>query len=262
MKPHPSHPFRPFRREPTTPVLPAWAIDKLDHPQLPEVPDVGSLSTYIQPFINASGLSLGEICQRMQHPICKTLITPKLLEESLTSYSMETWIACRLFKALEVPWDGYRLYQEEQSSRHDKALKTRWDAEYHINYYRRHGPCLHALQTTESWCATAGFADPYHLTRQVKAGATNNFNPPDVEQMAAIIRAQPETCAHPHAQVLHIIGGYLYHRFPDELHLFDAQGRILASGGITLPLPGHMMLTRPRRAHLSPRKTLRPPIAI
>lgn len=108
MKPHP---FRPFRRSPTAPALPLWLIKELDHPKLPEVRYGQFHSEYIQPFIAASSLSLDEICQRMQRPEGKTLIRPELLEKTLIDDSPETWILCRLFKALDVPWEGYRVYE-------------------------------------------------------------------------------------------------------------------------------------------------------
>lgn len=258
----PTHPFRPIRRNPPAPDLPAWVIKEMDHPKLPEVPDTRTHSAYILPFIDASGLSLDDICQRMQRPGDKTLITAKLLERNLISHSPETRILCRLFIALDVPWEGYRLYQEEQSALRDKALKTQRAAGYLLSHYRSQGPCLHALQTPESWFATAGFADPYHLTRQVRTGGKTEFHPPTAEEMAEVIATQPETCAHPHAQDLHIIGGYLYHRLPAELHVYDAKGRIIASGGITLTLPRHFMLTKPRRVHISLPKIKRPPAPI
>lgn len=256
MKPHP---FRPFRRNPTAPALPLWVIKELDHTKLPEVPNTRTHSAYILPFIDASGLSLDEICQRMQRPEGKTLITPELLEKTLISHSPETWMLCRLFKALDVPWEGYRVYEEEQNDLFFKSQETRRDAQYHLNHYRSQGPCLYALQTPESWFATAGFADPYQLTRQIRTGGKNEFHPPTAEEMAAVIATQPGICAHPHAQNLHIIGGYLYHRLPDELHVYDAQGRIIASGRITLTLPRHFMLTKPRRVCISIPKIKRPP---
>lgn len=148
----------------------------------------------------------------------------------------------------------------EQSALRDKALKTKWAAEYHLKHYRSQGPCLYSLQTPESWFATAGFADPYHLTRQIRIGGKTGFHPPTAEEMATVIATQPETCAHPHAQDLHIIGGYLYHRLPGELHVYDLEGRIIAFGDLALPLPGHLMLTKPRRVHVSIPKIQRPPI--
>lgn len=258
----PSSPFHPFRKNPPIPVLPEWVIDALDHPKLPEFHFTRTHAEYILPFIDASGLSLDEICQRMQRPGGKTPITPKLLEKALIDDYPETWILCRLFKALDVPWEGYRIYEEEQSAFRDKALKTKRRAQDLLNSYRNQGPCLYALQTPESWFATAGFADPYHLTRQVKTSRKNEFHPPTAEEMAAVIATQPETCAHPHAQDLHIIGGYLYHRLPGELHAYDLQGQIIASGDLTLPLPGHLMVTKPRRAHISIPKIQRPPIPV
>jgi hypothetical protein len=256
----PSTPFHPFRKNPPAAALPAWVIDELDHPKLPEVHFTRTHAEYVLPFIDASGLSLDEICQRMQRPGGKTFITPKLLEETLIDDSPETWILCRLFKALDVPWEGYRIYEEEQSALRDKAIKAKLSAQDLLNRYRRAGPCLHALQTPESWFATVGFADPYHLTRQLKTGGKTGFHPPTAEEMATVIATQPETCAHPHAQDLHLIGGYLYHRLPDELHIYNLQGRIIASGDLTLPLPGHLMLTKPRRVHVSIPKIQRPPI--
>jgi hypothetical protein len=179
-------------------------IKELDHPKLPEVRYGQFHSEYIQPFIAASGLSLDEICQRMQRPEGKTLITPELLEKTLINDSPETWILCRLFKALDVPWEGYRVYEEEQSALRDKALETNWSAQDLLNRYRRQGPCLHALQTPESWFATVGFADPYHLTRQVRTGGKNEFHPPTAEEMAAGL-TPPPSFTHSHRWSLRVL---------------------------------------------------------
>jgi hypothetical protein len=102
------------------------------------------------------------------------------------------------------------------------------------------------LQTIESWLVTAGFADPYHFVRQIRTGTKNEFHPPTAEEMGAVIATRPETCAHPFAQNHHVIGGYLYHRLPDELHVYDLEGRIIASGGISLKLPQDLFQVRIR----------------
>lgn len=238
----PTHPFKPFRRKPTVPNFPAWIIEELNHPKFPEPRFGRSHAEYIQPYIDANGLSLQEISERMRRPGDKTQMTPELVEENLADSHGETRILCRLFKALDVPWEGYRLYEEEQTARSHQALKDRG----HLKHYRRQGPCLRALQTVESWLVTAGFSRPYHFTRQIRTGGKTEFHLPTAEEMAEVIATRPETCAHPFAQNHHVIGGYLYHRLPDELHVYDLQGQIIASGGISLKLPQDLFLTESR----------------
>ena len=71
---------------------------------------------------------------------------------------------------------------------------------------------------------------------------SENFSPHTAEEMSAMISQHPTSChtdffekfstlEHP------IIGGYLYHRLPGEMHTFDAQGKHIASGGIYPAFP-------------------------
>lgn len=255
----PSHPFRPFRRNPRTPAFPAWVIDELDLIPLPEVPYIQTHSTYIKPFIEASGLTPEELCERMHSPTRKTTITPELIEKTLASNDPEIWIISGIFKALDVSWDGYRKFEEEYHERIARVSRARRDADDRITNYRQYGPYLCALQTAESWMPTAGIADPYHFVRQVKFGSKSKFDPPVAGQISTWIAHLPEACVHPVAREYYSIGGFLYHRLPGELYLYDTQGHIIASGNLEMEIPNHLWLTKARRPHIVIKKKT-PPI--
>ena len=76
---------------------------------------------YLIPFIDDSGLSLEEICQRMQLPHSNTAITARTIEKTLTSGDPEMWIISRLFKALKLDWEDFRVLQEKQRMLHVEA---------------------------------------------------------------------------------------------------------------------------------------------
>ena len=255
----PSHPFRPFLKNPIPPALPAWVIDELNLIKLPEVNFIQTHSTYIKPFIGASGLTPEQLCERMQSSGRKTIITPELLQNTLTSNDPEIWIITSIFKALDVSWDGFRKFEEEYNERISKSLRTLSDANDRIKNYRQYGPCLYALQTVESWMTTAGFADPYHFRRQIKFDGKSKFHPPNADIIAGVIAHKPEACIHPVAGELYSIGGFLYHRLPNELYLYDQQGHILASGGVELVIPNHLCLTKGRHHRITIKKK-KPPI--
>lgn len=255
----PSHPFLPFRKNPTPPAFPAWVIDELNLIKLPEVTFIQTHSTYIKPFIEASGLTQEELCERMQSSGRKTTITPELLQNTLTSNDPEIWIISSIFKALDVSWDGFLKFEEEYNERISKSLRTLSDANDRIKNYRQYGPCLYALQTVESWMTTAGIAAPYHFVRQVKFAGQSEFHPPVAEQITALIAHKPEDCIHSVAREFYSIGGFLYHRLPNELYLYDQQGHILASGGVELVIPNHLWLTKGRHHRITIKKK-KPPL--
>jgi hypothetical protein len=256
----PTTPFRPFRRNPPTSAFPAWIIDELDLIPLPDVHFIQPHTTYIKPFIEASGLTPEELCERMQSSRRKTIITPELIEKTLTSDDPEMWIISSIFKALDVSWEGYRKFEEEYHERIERASRTRRDAHDLITNYRQYGPCLYALQTAESWIPTAGLADPYHFMRQIEFGSKSKYDPPDAEQISTWIAQQPETCVHPVVREFYCIGGFLYHRLPNELHLYDPQGHIIASGGVDMEIPNHLWLTKRLHRHVRIKKKTPPRI--
>ena len=255
-----SHPFLPFRKNPTPPAFPAWVIDELNLIKLPEVTFIQTHSTYIKPFIETSGLTQEELCERMQSSGRKTTITPELLQNTLTSNDPEIWIISSIFKALDVSWDGFLKFEEEYNERISKSLRTLSDANDRIKNYRQYGPCLYALQTVESWMTTAGIAAPYHFVRQVKFAGQSEFHPPVAEQITALIAHKPEDCVHPVARECYSIGGFLYHRLPGELYLYDTQGYIIASGHVEMEIPNHLWLTKARRPHIVIKKKTPPMI--
>ncbi len=236
-------PFRPFRRNPTTPLFPKEILHQLHHPKLPKIPDYEiKPGRHLIPFIHTSGLSLEQICQRMQHPIGKTTITPKLLQDTLTSENPELWLVARIFKALEVPWEDYRILQEKQKDLHHQASTKYKQAKKLLLLYQRTGPRLHTLLSYEAWLGTFGMIGSYHLTRQIHTGPKYSFITPTAEEMAAVIATQPETCTHPCVWELELAAAYLYHRLPNELHIYNLQGQLIASGNTTLTIPKHLTL--------------------
>lgn len=256
----PTTPFRPFRKNPPPPALPAWVMDELNLIQWPDEDFIQPHISYIKPFIEASGLTPEELCERMQSSRRKTIITPQILEKTLSADFPEMWIISSIFKALDVSWDGYRKFEEEYHERIARASRTRRDANDLITNYRQYGPSLYALQTSESWMPTAGLADPYHFVRQVKFGSKSKFLLPDAEQISTWIAQQPESCIHPVAQKFYRIGGFLYHRLPKELYLYDLQGRIIGSGGVEWEIPHDLRLTKRPRRHITIKKKTPPMI--
>jgi hypothetical protein len=106
---------------------------------------------------------------------------------------------------------------------------------------------------------TAGIAAPYHFVRQVKFAGQSEFHPPVAEQITALIAHKPEDCIHSVAREFYSIGGFLYHRLPNELYLYDQQGHILASGGVELVIPNHLWLTKGRHDRIAIKKK-KPPV--
>jgi hypothetical protein len=238
-----SHPFRPFRRDPSAPLFPKRVFDQLHKPKLPKVPPYEiQPGRYLIPFINASGFSLEEISQRMQLPPSKTAITTRLIEKTLTSDDPEMWIIARIFKALKLDWEDFRVLQEKQRALHEEAYARYKQAKKLLLLYQGTGSGLHTLLSYEAWLSTFGMIGSYHLTRQIHTGPKYSFVTPTAEEMAAIIATQPETCTHPCVRELELAAAYLYHRLPNELHLYNLQGQLIASGDTTLTIPKHLIL--------------------
>lgn len=238
-----SHPFRPFRRDPSAPLFPKRVFDQLHKPKLPKVPPYEiQPGRYLIPFIDASGLSLKVICQRMQLPQSKTAITIQLIEKNLTGDDPEMWIISRLFKALKLDWEDFRILQEKQRQLHEEAHTRYKQAKKLLLLYQGSGPRLHTLPSYEVWLGIVGMIGPYHLTRQIDTGPKYSFITPTAEEMAAVIATQPENCAHPCVRELELASAYLYHRLPDELHLYNLEGQLIASGDTTLAIPKNLIL--------------------
>ncbi len=254
----PSHPFRPFRKNPPAPDFPASFLAEMDENRLPDIPFMNVHVEYLQPYIKASGLTPEELCERMQRPGGKTRITPELLEKTLTDYGPEMWMICRIFKALDVSWDGFRKFEEEYNERISNSIKRRSNAIYHLNHYRHYGPCLHVLQTVELRMVADGLTDTNRLFRQIKLSKKLEFHPPTAEEIAAVIATQPDACSHPYAKKYHDIGGYLYHRLPNEFYLYDLQGNMVLSGGIDLEIPNDLMFKQRRAPHVLRKKKSTP----
>jgi hypothetical protein len=242
--------FRPFHRSPSTPVFPAWVRSQLGKPAIPRARlESVTPASHLSDVISKRGLSIESICELINQPDGKTDITPALVESALAGDPDKFWIINRIFNALNISWDDHLRLEKQHDELLHRAVKTRKQAQFLHNQYHSAGPSLHALPIVESWIATLCFADPYHLTRQVHTGAKYQFLTPTAQEMAQIIATQPEPCTHPGAHKFHVIGAFLYHRYPNELHLFDPRGKLLASGDSTLPIPNHLMLYQPK-AHL------------
>jgi hypothetical protein len=238
-----SHPFRPFRRDPSAPLFPKRVLNQLQKPKLPKVPPYEiHPGRYLIPFIDASGFSLEEISHRMQLPPSKTAITTQLIEKTLTSDDPEMWIISRLFKALKLDWEDFRVLQEKQRALHEEAHARYKQAKKLLLLYQGTGPRLHTLITYEAWFGCGIIIDSYHLTRQIHTGPKYSFILPTPEEMAQIIATTPEQYTHPLVHQLEMPAAYLYHRLPNELHLYNLQGQLIASGDTTLTIPKHLIL--------------------
>ncbi len=190
---------------------------ELSNPGLPKVPYPDfPLGPYLRPFIKASGLTPVELCELMQRPHGKTIITSELIEKSLTDFTPEMWIICRIFKALHLSWDDYRLLNK--------------------------GPRLHTLLRYEDWLLFSTRLTSDHLMRQLDTGRKYVFSVLEPEEMGNIIATEFETCIHPIVQELDIVAAFLYHRYPKEVHLYDIEGKLLACGDTQFSLPKGLIL--------------------
>jgi hypothetical protein len=216
---------------------------QLDNPGLPKVPYPDfPPGPYLRPFIKASGLTPEGLCERLQRPGGKTTITPELLETALTDYDPEMWIICRIFKALDLSWDDYRLLEEKHYQLHKEAKTKYQQAKKLYLLYQKMGPRLHTLMRYEDWLLFSPHLTNDHLMLQLNTGSKYAFIIPTTEGMGNIIATERETCIHPIVQELDIATAFLYHRHPQELHLYDNRGNLLATGDTQITIPKGLIL--------------------
>ncbi len=234
------HPFDSHR--------PSYILDKsiskeLRKPGLPKVPSRDfPPGPYLRPFIKASGLTPEVLCERMQRSYGKTTITPELLEKALKDTNPEMWIICRIFKALHLSWDDYRLLKENHLRLQKEAELKYKQAKKLFLLYKNKGPRLHTLVRFGDWLESGIHLTSEHLMRQLDTGAKYAFNIPTPEEMSTIIAHQFESCIHPNLKHVDIATAFLYHRRPNEVHLYDTKGNILASGDTQITLSNGMTI--------------------
>lgn len=216
---------------------------ELSNPGLPKVPYPDfPLGPYLRPFIKASGLTPVELCELMQRPHGKTIITSELIEKALTDFTPEMWIICRIFKALHLSWDDYRLLEGNHYRLHKEAKAKYQQAKKLFLLYLNKGPRLHTLLRYEDWLLFSTRLTSDHLMRQLDTGRKYVFSVLEPEEMGNIIATEFETCIHPIVQELDIAAAFLYHRYPKEVHLYDIEGKLLASGDTQFSLPKGLIL--------------------
>ena len=233
--------FQPFRLNPKPPVLPQWIVDACKE----GIAHANATSTTpfmagtLQGMIEASGLRIEELCERMQKPGAKTQITPEFLAEALADDMPESWVQMRILKALGISWDDYeRVIHSniEASNRAHQVSQPLRDAYAH---YQRYGPRVHALVKDPLSKHVHGTDELLRLHRLLKLETQSCFDPPTAETMAQTIATSPDLGFPPLITNSYTVAGYRYYRLPDEVHDFDLQGNHLASGRPHLePPPG------------------------
>jgi hypothetical protein len=231
--------FLPYRLKPTPPKLPDWILEQLiDENEYPDFADsFPSASRVLRPLIEASGLSHEELCERMYRREGKTQITPEYIDQALANPEMESWLISRFLKALGIDWNDYRSAMEQQdkvfSEIYDKYNET---CKLH-KAYRDYGPRLFALVKESYDMPFYGGKDLLLLTRAVDTRKMKEFDPPSTKAISEIIAKDPLTCSYQKTRERFPINSYLYYRLPNEIHSYDLNGKLIASGDASLQPP-------------------------
>lgn len=129
------------------------------------------------------------------------------------------------------------LDEQREISRHDECRSSA----HHD--YRKKGPFLRLLKpTTTRLPFTARIMYVHRRDQTVDMNGMHDFNPPSAREMQSMIANHPDACGSGFLRsaffrVYPIVGGYRYHRLPDEIHTYDAHGNLFASGGVLTPNP-------------------------
>lgn len=234
-------PFLAFRKSPAPPCLPEplkrQVEEGIRNPRIGHRPPTVS-ETLLQ-AIDDSGLNLDQLCDRMAKPGSKTRITLHFLTKTLSEDMPEMWVQMRILKALEIRWEDYQRIIEANEA----AMRSCWDRERQASAvyreYRNFGPRLLALFRDDVDVHNHGAEDLLRMTRLVDMRGSKDFNPPSVIEMGRTIACHPDTCSHPATRSRYPISGFRYYQLPDEIHDFDPQGNLLATGDMLLhPPPG------------------------
>lgn len=238
----------PFLARGTKPApLPDWVLNQLADGRQPSDPACAAnpVKTLMYAALESSGLHESDLLEiilretdydpkscmiyKALHGECEDAVFQKRINHIL-QVSDEQWAEANHFrKGFALGQMNFARYEECRSSARRE--------------YRKKDPYLRVLRSRVAWWSFSkqvGYV--HHRDLSIDMHGVADFSPPSAEEMASMIAHYPESChsdffRNPYFQKEQLIGGYRYHRLPDEVHTYDAQGNIYASGGILAPNP-------------------------
>ena len=210
-------------------------IDASDYPDFAD--SFPSASRILRPLIEASGLSREELCERMYRREGKTQINPEYIYQALANPEMESWLISRFLKALGIDWNDYRSAFEQQDKVYSEIFDNYIETRNLHKAYRDYGPRLFALVKESCDMPFYEGKDLLLLTRAVDTRKMKEFDPPSAKAISEIIAKDPLMCSYQKTREQFPINGYLYYRLPNEVHSYDLNGKLIASGDARLQPP-------------------------
>lgn len=220
-------------------VLPQWINDQLDEYENnpPSEPHPPTKIEIIIKAIEDSGLDRKELCKRMRKENGKTQITPDYIDKALANERLETWLLMRFLNALNIKWEDYAKIcsenDEKMSRITDNVLRTLQG----LREYRTYGPHLHALIRPLKWTFHHSLSDQQMLIKLAMVHDEESFDPPSAEEVGYTISKSAKFFMCKTARERFEIGGYRYHRMPNEIYDFDIEGSLVATGPINMDTP-------------------------
>ena len=228
--------FLPHNAKPAP--LPEWILAQLKDLQQANANAIDPVKALMQSALEATGISESDLAAIVSRDIpynpreCK-------IHDSLQGTCADSAFQNRIANILNIS-------NEQWQAALRKKQRMASEAKYHpkeYENYRQKGPYLRVLKNRSlrlSFSQQYGYVLSRDLT--IDMNGCEDFSPPTAEEMSAMIAQHPTSChtaffekfsarEHP------IIGGYLYHRLPDEMHSYDPQGKPIASGSIYPTFP-------------------------
>ena len=228
--------FLPHNAKPAP--LPTWILEQVKELQHANSNAINPVKALMQSALNASGISEAELANIVSRNTPYNSRECKI-HDSLHGTCTDSDFQDRIAQILHIPqesWLAARQKQQRMASQNQYLLK-----EY--ENYRQKGPYLRVLKNRSlrlSFSQQMGYVMNRDLT--IDMHGNEDFLPPTAEEMSAMIAQHPTSCHNAFFEKFRtseypIIGGYLYHRLPDEMHTFDPDGKLIASGDIYPAFP-------------------------
>ena len=229
-------PFLPHNAKPAP--LPEWILDQLTALQQANAHAIDPVKTLMQSALDASGISESDLAAIVSRYIPYNSRECKI-HDSLQGTCTDSAFQNRIAHILNI---SNEQRQAALRKKQRMALETKHLPKEYENF-RQKGPYLRVLKNRSlrlSFSQQYGYVLNRDLT--IDMHGNEDFLPPTTEEMSAMIAQHPTSCHNPFFEKFSasehpIIGGYLYHRLPGEMHTFDAQGKHIASGGIYPAFP-------------------------
>lgn len=228
--------FLPHKAKPAP--LPEWILDQLTALQQGNANAIDPVKALMQSALEASGISESDLAAIVSRYIpynpreCK-------IHDSLQGTCTDSAFQYRIANILNISDEQWKAALRKKQR---MASEAKYNPREYENY-RQKGPYLRMLKNQSvrlSFSQQYGYVHSRDVT--IDMHGCEDFSPPTSEEMSAMIAQHPTFCHNPFFEKFSayedpIIGGYLYHRLPDEMHSYDPQGNPIASGNIYPAFP-------------------------